>query len=116
MNIQDAIDEGYEFCVIEGSEGRLIHLTDVMMEPGIYSHSTLLLCEKDPRYHGTDYENLITLIIDDLDNQEEFYSEEGFPESIEGCEELLKQLADKINENLSKRPFYFSTKTVLKYV
>lgn len=115
MGIFQAIEEGYEYCMREHSEGKLLHLTDVVSEPGDYANTTLFLCEKEPRFHGTDWENLNTLIIEDLDNQEEFYSDESFTEATDGCEDLLKQLADKINENMSKRPFWFPTKIVLTY-
>jgi len=115
MNIQQAIEEGYEYCMAVGNEGILIHLTDALLEPGEYANNQLLLCEKEPRFHSIDAEDIENLLVEHLDNQEEFYSDESFAEATKGCDDLIKQLAEKMNENLGNRPFYFTTKIYLKY-
>lgn len=115
MKIQQAIDEGYEYCIEQYEETSLIHLTDVLLCPDDYKDKILFLCEKDPSYVTLSDDEISSNIVEQLENQEEFYVDDDFfLESLTGCDELLKALSNKINENLGKREFYFATKTLLE--
>jgi len=104
---EQRLSEGYKFCIKENWEDELIPLKRVVEQPDLYEDSKLILCEKEPTKYKIGDDTISDLIVDYLDNNDEFYQEDGFYDAVIGCDDLLKQLTDKINENLSKASYFF---------
>lgn len=104
LTLEQAIEQGYKYFIIEHCEEHPM-LLDKSKD---YSHDTLVLCEIEPRLFTIDESSIEELISDNIDSGEEFYMDEGLsPTALEGCEDLIKQLADRINANMAKINFWF---------
>lgn len=105
---EQALTEGFKYCVKDDEWEVLLHVADFNFED--YDEPfEIHLCDKEPTYHRIDEEEISNLIIEHLDAQEEFYSEDGFPDALNGCDDLLTELSEKINLNLRKHKFYMPT-------
>ena len=113
MKAQEAIDLGYEFAIEEGSES-LTHLSDVVKNPDDYdfTHFKYWICDKEPRYYSVSAESLMDLIQLEIDDQEDFHSEDLSKDATEGIDDLLEQLSKHINDNCSGRPFFFANQSL----
>lgn len=105
---EKAIDERYVYCIQQGSEDCLIKISDIVQFPDNYEGRTFLLCEKEPRKMTVSDQQIADLIDEYLNNQDEYYSDD-WDDALTDCEDLLKQLSEKVNTNLSKRKFYFNS-------
>lgn len=113
MKIQQAIADGYKYCAEEDSGERLISLEHVMSSPIDYADKILHLCEKNARHMSLSDDEIATALVEQLENDDEFYNEDGCDYAIEGCDDLLKALSERIKSNLSKRFFYFTTNEII---
>lgn len=112
LTIKEAIEQGYKYCNIEEfGDGTITSLADVLSGKEYWdpTETTYYLCEKEPRHHSISKKQIEDLIQEDIDCQEEYYLEDGFDTALEGCDDLIKQLTEKINSNISKHNFYFNT-------
>lgn len=109
MNLQKAIAEGYKYCVVETEPEYLIELKDVLEDPEEYKGKDLFLCDLEPEIYTKSPEQLETLIQENIDEQEDYFMEDGFVNALDGTEDLIKALSEKINFNLSRHKFYMSS-------
>lgn len=111
LTLNEAIAEGYKYCNIEECEdGALVKLSDIASGKveWDYRETTYFLCDKEPRHHTIDPVDIDNLIQETIDGQEEYYTEDGFDDALDGCDELIAALATTINQNLKKHSFYFT--------
>lgn len=103
---EQAIKDGYRYCIRENFEDVVIHLSDIVATPEHYEGGLFILCDKTPQKMRITSDEIADLIIDKFDNQEEFYSDD-WSDSLMDCDTFLDQLSEKINANLSNRNFWF---------
>lgn len=111
LTINEAIAEGYKYCNIEEcGDGTLVKLSDIVSGEVIWDplETTFYLCDKEPSHHSIDPGQIEDLIQENIDATEDYYKEDGFNTALEGCDDLIKQLSERINKNLLKHNFYFN--------
>lgn len=112
LTIKEALEQGYKYCNIEEcDEGTLTKLEDLASGAEFWDEkeTTYYLCGKEPSHHSIRKETIEELIQEHIDDQEDYYMEDGFDTALEGCDDLIKQLTDRINKNIGKHNFYFNT-------
>ena len=105
---RNSFAEGYEFCQ-EEDVPNLIYISDILHSPDDYRDRTMVICNKEPQFMTISTEEIEILIKEKLTDQEDFYSDHNIgAEALEGTDEIIKALSEKINSNLSQHKFYFS--------
>lgn len=113
LTIEQAIEQGYIYSIEDGGE-RLIKLLDIRKDPAWYTDRNLLLCEKKPTHFQIGPDHIENLVSEDFDCQEEFAADDGLSVfALEGCDDLFKQLTERINKNMLQKDFYFNTQIKL---
>lgn len=114
MKIKDAISQGYHYCMVNEGE-YLIKVSDVLFSPEEYTRDSLFLCEPEPQYVTVSDDEIADMIQEKVENQEDFYSDDIAAIALEGTDELLKALSDKINANFARKPFYNQSNIKLEW-
>jgi len=115
LTVKQALEQGYEYCAFNVQDwGHVIEITDLTPED-FEDERGYVLCDKQPTQYAISDSQIEDSIVEHIDCQDEFNDEDSELSGIalEGCDDLLKQLTDKINKNLSVKKFWFQTKIQL---
>lgn len=117
LTIKQALEQGYEYCAYNVQDwGTVINLKDLMLED-FEDERGYVLCDKQPTNYTVSADDIENMITEHIDCQDEFNDEDGELSGIalKDCDDLIKQISDKINSNLSAKNFWFATKIELIY-
>ena len=115
LTVKEALEQGYTHATYNTDDFTYCRKIDRIKEGDFdlaqEMFGSYILATKEASHYSFNDNTIKEVLNNHIYNQDEFNDEDGELAAIalEGCEDLLKQLTDKINENLTKKNFYFQT-------